>query len=101
MDVSRFLKQPVLLERRVSTDAYSGNSYATGVTVPARWFSEVSVLMGDDRREVVSSAHVSLLVEVSEGDRITDESGRAREVVRVRRNRDTRGVFSHYVAYLA
>lgn len=101
VDVRRFLTQHVQVERRVSTDAFRGHSYAPPEVVRARWFTEVSVLAGDQDRQLLSSAHVTLLEPVSEGDRITDEAGRSREVVRVRTNRDTRGNFSHYVAYLA
>jgi hypothetical protein len=101
MDVARFMKQTAVLERRTATDAYDGTTYATGVTVNVRWFTEATVVRTRDAREVISSAHVSLKDTITEGDRITDESGRAREVVMVRKNRDTRGTFSHYVAYLA
>lgn len=97
----RFLRASVTLERRVSTDAYAGNGYATGVTVQARWFDDHQVLRTSDAREVTSSAHVTTRELVSNGDRITDPHGRAREVIHVRRNEDTRGRFSHYVAYLA
>lgn len=101
MDVARFFTQTAVLERRTASDAYDGNTYATGTTVNVRWFTEATVVRTNDRREVISSAHVSLTNTVTEGDRITDESGRAREVVLVRKNRDTRGTFSHFVAYLA
>lgn len=101
MDVKRFLVDSAVLERRMSSDAYTGNTYAAPVTVACRWIDEVSVLRGADRREVTSSASVSLLEEVTEGDRITDRQGVAREVIRVRRNRDLSGKFSHYRAFLA
>lgn len=101
MDVRQFLVDSAVLERRLSADAYRGNTYMTGVTVACRWIDEVSVLRGADRREVLSSASISLLEEVSEGDRVTDRQGVAREVVRVRLLRDLRGNFSHYRAFLA
>jgi hypothetical protein len=98
----RFLTGSVAIERRTATDAYSGNTYAAAVTVPARWFDEVRVVRSHDAREVVSTAHVSVTAPVAVGDRVTPASGgRAREVVAVRRNESTRGAFSHYVGYLA
>jgi len=101
MNVRRFLTQSAVIERRETQDAYSGHTYATAVTVPARWATATRLLQGKDGGEVVSDTHVSMIALVTEGDRVTDESGRARTVVRVRANRDTRGHFSHYVAYLA
>ena len=101
MNVARFLTQTAVLERRTAQDAYAGNTYASPVSISVRWATEARLLRGLDGGEVISSSFVSTLAEVTEGDRITDEAGRAREIVRVRRNRDTRGTFSHYVAYLA
>ena len=100
MSVQKFLTGRVLLERRVSTDAYEGSVYAAAVEVPARWFDEARVVRGHDAREVLSNAHVSVTEPISVGDRVTRD-GRAREVVMVRRNETTRGVFSHFVGYLA
>lgn len=99
--VDRFLKQAAVLERRTATDAYRGTSYAAPETIKVRWHAEVTVLRTDDGREITSNAHISTATEITEGDRLTDEAGRAREILRVRRNRDTRGRFSHYVGYLA
>jgi hypothetical protein len=101
VNVQRFLTQTAVLERRTTQDAYSGHAYAAAVTIPARWATATRLLQGKDGGEVVSDTHVSVTALITEGDRITDESGRARTVVRVRANRGTRGTFSHYVAYLA
>ena len=101
MNIQRFLTQAAVIERRTTQDAYSGHSYAAPVTVLARWATATRLLQGRDGGEVVSDTHVSVIALVTEGDRITDEAGRARTVVRVRRNTTTRGVFTHYVAYLA
>ena len=128
MSVHKFLTGRVSIERRTSTDAYEGHSYDPASVVPARWFDEVRVGRGVDAREVLSSAHVSVTAPLSVGDRVTpaadltadsslltadstrvtadatvgpDAGARSREVVLVRRNESTRGVFSHYVGYLA
>ena len=124
---ARFLTGRVSIERRESTDAYEGNQYEPPTVVPARWFDEVRVVRSHDAREVVSTAHVSVAVTLAPGDRVTpvapltasssmwtadstrftadallgpDFGERAREVVAVRRNENTRGHFSHFVGYL-
>lgn len=94
-------RQTATLERRTGTDGYRGTTYAAPETIAVRWFTEERVLRFDDGREIVSSSHVSTAVAIAEGDRITDEDGRKREVVRVRLNRDTTGRYSHRVGYLA
>jgi len=101
VNVQRFLTQTVLLERRLTQDSYAGNTYAAPVKVAARWLTSTHLVRGRDGGEVVSDTYLSTLAPISEGDRVTDEAGRAREVVRVRINRGTRGTMSHYVAYLA
>ena len=101
MSVHKFLTGSVTLERRTASDAYSGDTFAPAVEVPARWFDEARVVRGHDAREVLSNAHVSVTESISVGDRVTPPDGRSREVVMVRRNESTRGVFSHYVGYLA
>ena len=128
MSIHKFLTGRVSIERRTSTDAYEGHSYDSASVVPARWFDEVRVVRGVDAREVLSSAHVSVTAPLSVGDRVTpaadltadsslltadstrvtadatvgpDAGARSREVVLVRRNESTRGVFSHFVGYLA
>lgn len=99
--VTPFLRQTAVLERRTATSAREGNTYTAAETIRVRWYSEETVLRFDDGREIISGAHISTPALISEGDRLTDEDGRARAIVRVRRNRDTRGAFSHYVGYLA
>ena len=99
--IDRFLTGQVLLERRTSSDAFNGNSYAPGVFVRARFHSEAVVVRSYDGREVTSNAHVSVVTEIAPGDRVTDAYGVAREIVTVRRNQSTRGNFSHFVGYLA
>jgi hypothetical protein len=100
VNVARFFKQTAILERRTVTDAYNGTSYGPPSTIAVRWFTDASVVLTNERREVTSNARISTLAEVSVGDRVTDESGRQREVVQVRFNRGTRGDYSHRVAYL-
>jgi predicted HD phosphohydrolase len=75
--IDRFLTGNVLLERRTSSDAFNGNSYAPGVFVRARFHSEAVVVRSYDGREVTSNAHVSVVTEIAPGDRVTDEIGRA------------------------
>lgn len=94
-------KQTAALERRSDTDAYTGNTYAAPVTIAVRWHTEERVLRYDDGREVVSTAHISTAEAIAVGDRVTDETGRKREILRVRLNRDTTGRYSHRVGYLA
>ena len=101
MSVRKFLTSSVSVERRTGSDPYSGDTFAAPVSVAARWFDEARVVRGFDAREVLSNAHVSVVEPIGVGDRVTAPDGRAREVVMVRRNETTRGVFSHFVAYLA
>lgn len=99
--ITRFLTGEVLLERRTASDDFNGNTYAAGVMIKARLHSQAEVVRNNDGREITSDSHVSTLEELRVGDRITDAYGIGREVVTVRRNTDTRGVFSHFVGYLA
>lgn len=101
MDVARFFKQTAVWEARLATDHHRGTTYDTATTIAVRWFTGERVVRTAQGREVVSGSRVSTLAAVREGDRITDEDGRQREVVAVRKNRNTRGQFSHYVADLA
>lgn len=98
--IDRFLNETATLERRTGTDAYSGDTFSAPKSIKVRWMTENTVVLLSDRREVVSDSHISCTDEVAVGDRVTDEAGRKREVLTVRLNRSTRGVFSHYVAYL-
>jgi hypothetical protein len=99
--VERFFLQKCTLERRLGTDAYSGNSYGVPSEIRVRWFNQATVVRTETDREVTSDAHISTATVIRVGDRITDEDGRKREVIVVRRNRNTRGEFSHFVGYLA
>lgn len=101
MWIERFFLQKCTLERRIGTDAYGGNTYGIASEIRVRWFNEQNVVRTETDREITSDAHVSTDALIRVGDRITDEDGRKREVVVVRRNRNTRGEFSHFVGYLA
>jgi hypothetical protein len=101
MWVERFFLQKCALERRLGTDGYTGNTYGIPTEIRVRWYNEVNVVRSETDREVTSDAYVSTESVIRAGDRITDEDGRKREVVIVRRNRNTRGEFSHFVGYLA
>lgn len=99
--IQRFLTTQVLLERRLTSNDFTGNTYAAGVMVDARLHSQAEVVRAFNGREITSAAHVSTRAELNPGDRVTDLYGVAREIVTVRRNQDTRGVFSHFVGFLA
>lgn len=98
--VRRFLKQAATWEPLTASDPYTGDTYGTPVPIRVRWFNERELVLTSEAEEVTSSAHISCLEAVKVGDRITDEEGRRRKVITTRRNRATRGAFSHYVAYL-
>lgn len=95
----RFMQQTATLKARTATDAYTGDTFTTS-TIAVRWYTEETLLRMDDGREIVSSGHISTAAVISEGDRVTDEDGRDREILRVRLNRDSRGNMSHRVGYL-
>lgn len=101
MWTERFFLSRAILERRISTDAYGGNVYGAGAEIRVRWFNEVTVLRTETDREVTSDSYISTSSVIRAGDRVTDEDGRKREVVVVRRNYNTRNEFSHFVGYLA
>lgn len=101
MNPSRFFQQTAVWEARTSSDAYTGDTFASPVTINVRWYTENELVRNDEGREVTTSARISTLTAVKVGDRVTDEMTRERTIVTVRKNRDTRGVFSHYVAWLA
>jgi len=97
----RFFLQRATLERRVGTDSYNGNTYGNPTEIRVRWFNEVRVIRTATDREITSDAHVSTSTLIRIGDLITDEDGRKREIINVRRNYNTRAEFSHFVGYLA
>jgi hypothetical protein len=99
--ITRFLTDSIVLERRSASSDFNGNTYAAGVSIPARFHAQAEVVRTYDGREITSSSHVSTRETISPGDRVTDQYGVKREVVTVRRNKNTRGAFSHFVGYLA
>jgi hypothetical protein len=99
--ISRFLTDHITLERLVTRDEFEGTTYAPPRSIPARLNSKTQVVRGDAGREITSSAHVTVTVEIKPGDRVTDIYGIKREVVTVQINKHTDGRFSHRVAYLA
>jgi hypothetical protein len=101
MWVERFFLQKCTLERRIGTDAYNGTTYGIPTVIRVRWYNETNLLRTATSRELTSDAHISTDTLIRIGDRITDEDGRKREVVEVRLNRNTRGVFSHFLGFLA
>lgn len=98
--VTRFLRQTAVWKQRTGGDAYTGATYTTGTTIWVRWFDENQLINTDDETEVLSRAHISAREDLKVGDVIVDASGRDREILTVRLNRDTRGQTSHRVAYL-
>lgn len=98
--IQRFLRETATLQRRTASDAYAGPTYATAQKVKVRWHDETNLIRTSDETEVVSRAHVSLVEVPAPGDRVTGPDGRPRDVITVRRALDTRGQYSHCVAYL-
>jgi len=98
--IDGFLQQTATLKRSTGPNAYGEQGHAAGVTVNVRWFYQNEMVRNDEGREVVSSAHISLKDSITTQDLVTDENGRDREVITVRKNRDVDGIFSHFVAYL-
>lgn len=99
--IRRYLKQTARWHRRTAADPYAGSTYSDEGPIKVRWHEEAQLVTTHDQSEVTSSAHVSAIEPISVGDLITGDDGREREVVAVRVNRDTRGAYSHRVAYLA
>lgn len=96
----RFMRQPVVWKKLLTRDPYGGNIYGPARTINARWYDELVMIHTDDETETLSRSHISCVEVVEIGDTITDAQGREREVLTVRLNRDTRGRYSHRVAYL-
>jgi len=107
VNVQRFLRQEATLERRTGSDSYAGDTFDAPVTIAVRFFTETERVdndgsASDAARSItrIASTYVSTTASVSVGDRITDENGTARYVESVRKNRDVKGTFSHFVAAL-
>jgi len=98
--VHRFLRTTSQHRARTTADAYSGDTFAAPATVKVRWYDQVQTVRTIDEQELTSTAHATLLEEINPGDTLTDPEGRERRVITVRRNEDTRGRYSHRVAYL-
>lgn len=96
----RFMRQQVVWKKLLSSDDYAGNIYGAPQTINARWYDEHVMIHTTDDTETLSTSHISCVETVEIGDLITDRAGREREVLTVRLNRDTRGRYSHRVAYL-
>lgn len=100
MIIGDYLTQTATLQRSAGVNAAAEQTYNAPASISVRWFHENRMVRDDLGREVVSTAHISTREEISLQDLVTDEDGRAREVIQVRKNLDVDGVFSHYVAYL-
>lgn len=100
MNVQRFMRQEATLESLQARDAYDGNTYADPETINVRFFTETERVDDGEGITRVASTYVSTTATVKVGDRITDENGTARYVESVRKNRDVKGSFSHFVAAL-
>ena len=98
--IDRFLKQAAVLKRSTGVNAYGEQQHATGVSVPVRWLQENTMVRNDEGVDITSTAHVSVTEAITTEDLVTDENGRDREVVMVRKDLDVYGRFSHFVAYL-
>ena len=100
MNVARYFRQEATLESLTARDSYDGNTYDDPVTINVRWYTETDRVDNGERVIRTSSSHISTLADVKVGDRITDEAGTVRYVEAVRKNRSSKGTFSHYVASL-
>jgi len=100
VNVQRFLRQEATLEVLQARDSYDGNTYDDPQTIAVRFFTETERVDDGEGITRVASTYVSTTATVKVGDRITDENGTARYVESVRKNRDVKGSFSHFVAAL-
>lgn len=100
MIIDDYLQQTAALKRSAGVNPAGEQTHGAGVDIAVRWYHENEMVRTDDGREVVSSAHISTKASITTQDLVTDENGRDREVIQVRRNRDVDGNFSHFVAML-
>lgn len=100
MNAARFFQQTAAWEKLTGSDPYEGDTFDAAQDISVRWYTSNDLVRDAQGNEVVSSGRISTTTEVSVGDKVTDEMSRERRVVTVRKNRDTRGKFSHYVAHL-
>lgn len=101
MRAARFFREAATLEVAAGRDGYGELPYGSPASIKVRWFTENELVRNPDGAEVTTGARISTTASVALGDRITDAAGTARTVVQVRTNRDTKGSFSHRVAWLA
>lgn len=101
MNVSRLLRETAILEQLVSSNDYTGDVFAPPESIRVRWSFENKLVRNNSGEEVTVNAHISTLVALAVGDRVTDPTGVARRVITVRPNRDVHGRYSHTVGSLA
>jgi hypothetical protein len=92
-----FFRERAILERLVTADSYSGDTFAEPLTIRVRLLAESEMIRTGDGREIVTAGRISTMTPLAEGDRITHAYGLTGRIVRVRRNHGTDGRFSHYV----
>lgn len=102
MRVARFFRESATLQRLTGGNDFSGRTYDPPEEIKVRWYTENRLIRDDEGQELTTNARVSTVTEVRNGDLITPGAGgTARTVRQVRTNRDVRGRFSHYIAWLA
>ena len=99
MNVERFFTQKATLQKLLS-EGYSGSTYGDEVEISVRKYTENETVISPSAVETVTSARISTTAEIAVGDRITDADGKQKEVIQVRKNYSTRGIFSHNVGWL-
>lgn len=98
--LDRFTAHASTWAARTGSDAYSGSTYATPVSIRGRWQDEEQLVTTKDRGDVISRAHFSTPAAIGVGDTLTAPDGSTREVLTVRRATDVRGRPSHSVAFV-
>lgn len=98
--IRRYLRHRLTLRRRTGGSQYTGGEYED-VLFWGRYHDSTSLIRSPAGVEAMSGARVSMVEEVSTQDLIVDPEGRDRKVIQVDTATDTRGRFSHRVAYLS
>lgn len=100
MNVKRFFREAAQHAALTGSNSYTGDTFATATDIQVRWFTENELIRNSDGQEVTTAARISTTANVGLGDRITRD-GTDWHIVQLRVNRDTKGNFSHRVAWLA
>ena len=100
MNVTRFFRQTITIQRADGLSGDGTKSYTTATTITGRMVGDTRMVRDATGREVVSTTKISTTASISVGDVVTDEAGTKRPVIQVSEARDTRGRLSHRIARL-